>query len=144
MRPFDCISVSENFVGLFVATIVHFLVGGFFYNVDPFRSTWVTAMRQYTGDSKWPDTSQYNFGRLVAMELVLAFVKSYVALHFLTYLQITALHDALLTGFWLWIGFIMPTVSHDCWQNVPCGATIVNQLADLSRLMVVCLILTLL
>lgn len=134
----------DHIVGLFVATFAHVLTGGFFYNVDPFRSTWQNAMRWYTRDPNWPDVTKYNFGFLMGQEFVVALIRVFVALHVLTYFGVSTLHDAVITGFWLWLGLILPVISHDAWQGLPFGATFINQLCDFVRIVAVCFFLTLL
>lgn len=103
-------SVDVNVVALLVATAVNMFVGFVWYAKPVFGNVWQKLVGLSDKDMAKTD----KVTPMVAM-LVLAFVEMYVLLHFVTYAgffypDYTNVTIGLMTGFWVWVGFVLPAM----------------------------------
>lgn len=95
-----------NYPAVFVATIIHFLVGGLWYGLL-FSNKFVELMA-FT-----PEQLQEMQSRNPAKELLVTFISTlvlvYILAHFVQYTKARSALDGIQTAFWLWLGFIATT-----------------------------------
>lgn len=103
-------TVDVNIVSLLAATAVSMVVGAIWYG-PLFAKTWQKLVGLSDKDLEKAD----KVTPMVAM-VVLAFLQAYVLLHFVTYasyfyLDYSAASVGLITGVWVWLGFVLPVVA---------------------------------
>ncbi len=95
-----------NYPAVFVATIIHFFVGGLWYGLL-FSKKFVELMA-FT-----PEQLQQMQSRNPAKELLITFISTlvlvYILAHFVQYTKARSVLDGIQTAFWLWLGFIATT-----------------------------------
>jgi hypothetical protein len=83
-----------NSLSFGLAAVGQFLIGGFWYNFPLTVQPWVNGMRQYLASPKWPNNVQTNFVKVFGWEIVLILIRTYVTQHFLHFLNIKTMTDA--------------------------------------------------
>lgn len=93
-------SVDINYWAVLVAAAVNMGVGAAWYSGSLFGKQWAKAIGGKIEDMKARANQGYSISIVGA--LVMAFILS----HFVSYAGSTTFADGLVTGFWLWLGFI--------------------------------------
>jgi hypothetical protein len=103
--------VSINYIAVFVASIVAFVIGFVWYAPPVFGKKWMTAM----GLTKEKLDEQKKNG--MTLTFVISFIgtliSAYVLAHFVGLLGVVDLAGALQLGFWIWLGFVLTTSLSD-------------------------------
>lgn len=92
-------SVDVHWLAVIVAAVVNMVVGSLWYSKSLFGKEW----SKLTG-RKMEDMSGGGMGYGVAA--VAALVQSWVLAHFVVYAGSDTFWRGLVTGFWLWLGFV--------------------------------------
>ena len=92
-------SVDINWLAVIVAAVVNMVVGAVWYSRSLFGKEWM----KLTG-RKLEEMGGAGTGYGVAA--VGALVQSWILAHFVIYAGSANFWDGLVTGFWLWVGFI--------------------------------------
>jgi hypothetical protein len=96
--------INVNVAAVLVATVAQFIIGAIWY-MPLFGKLWgkIHDFDQYGADTQAAMRKQ--MVPLLALQFVLGFLTAYVLAHFLVAVD-AAFYEV---GFWVWLGFIMPT-----------------------------------
>lgn len=113
-------SMQVDWVVIFVASLVNMVIGFFWYSKYLFGSVW----------SKLAHVHMEKRPKILGKVLI-AFGFSLVIAYFLAFFQIqlgiTTVTDGMLVGFFLWLGFVIPThVSAVIWAKKPIKLFYIN------------------
>lgn len=98
--------VEVNIVSVLIAAVAAMVVGFIWYSPSVFGAQWtkLTGMKMEDENNKdMPKTYIIMFG--------LSVVTAYVMAYTLSFMQPTTTFLAAQTGFWMWLGFAMPTTA---------------------------------
>jgi hypothetical protein len=99
LRGLKMPSVDVHWLAVIVAAVVNMVVGSVWYSKGLFGKEW----SKLTG-RKLEDMGDGGKGYGIAAAGAL--VQSYILAHFVVYAESSTFADGLVTGFWLWLGFI--------------------------------------
>lgn len=131
--------VQVNWLAVLLATVSTMAVGAVWYAQGVFGSRW----------AKWAKVDMKK-ERSAAGPLVGAFVASFISAYVLAHVAYLSnqffdnsfLHDALVTGFWLWLGFTATRLFvHDAFEGRPSKLTALNAAHELVTIMIMALII---
>jgi hypothetical protein len=106
-------SVDINWGAVIVAALVNMVVGMVWYGRSLFGKEWV----KLTG-RKMEDMSGGGSGYAIAA--VGALLQAWILVHFVRYAGSTSFMDGLVTGFWIWLGFVAVVVAvHNTFEGRP-------------------------
>lgn len=107
-------NVEVNFVAVLVAGVVAMAVGFLWYGPMLFGKQWMKLMG-YTKESM--ESAKKDMGKTYSVSFVLTLVIAYVLAHVMGLSQSYYGYDAVMTGltsgFWMWLGFVMPVQATD-------------------------------
>lgn len=107
-------NVEVNFLAILVAGIVSMAVGFLWYGPMLFGKIWMQLMGHTAESMK---KAQKEMGKTYAMSFVLALVMAYVLSHVMAlsqnFFHYSMLSTGIMTGFWMWLGFVMPVQATD-------------------------------
>jgi hypothetical protein len=92
-------SVDVHWLAVIVAAVVNMVVGAVWYSKPLFAKEW----SKLTG-RKMEDMGGGGMGYGVAF--VGALIQAWILAHFVVYAGSSSFTDGLVTGFWLWLGFV--------------------------------------
>ncbi len=125
--------VQVNMWAVLLATVSSMVVGSIWYAKPVFGTTWGKLVK--LSDKQM----QQGAGRAMMQAVVAGFLTAYVLAH-VTYLANrfyggSFMNDALITAFWMWLGFSATTiVTHNAFEQKPPKLTVLavgNQLVTL-------------
>ena len=93
-------NVEINYWVVLIATVINMAVGFFWYSKGAFGARW----SKLTGVSMDDMKKRGNSG--IAVSVVTSLITAFVLAHFVRYAGATSFADGLVTGFWLWLGFV--------------------------------------
>lgn len=96
--------VDINIWAVLVAAVVNMVAGTIWYSKGLFGKEWSKLVGR-----KLEEMSGGGMGYAVAA--VGALVQAYILAHFVQYTGSTTFWDGLVTGFWLWLGFIAVAIA---------------------------------
>ncbi len=96
---------AQHALGIFIAALVAFLVGAFWYSPLLFAKAWIRAHR-YTPDEV--KAMQANASRAYAGTFVAFLLMAFVLNLFLRHLGSDSVHDGIVWAFHAWLGFAVP------------------------------------
>ena len=130
-------TIDVNYLAVLVSAIVSFLIGGLWYQAL-FGKTWEKLERKKMGAGK-------NKMVLLLINFIASLVTSYVLLHTLTYAGATSVSDALIVGFFTWLGYFAVTtiLGSVLWEGKSIKLYAMNAGFWLINLLIMSLILTL-
>lgn len=101
--------VNVNYIAVLLSGIATMIIGFIWYSPALFGKKWAKLMR-YTDESL--KAAQKKMGPMYGLSFVAALIMAFVLRHFIAYSQVansaTSLAAGIQTGFWVWLGFIMP------------------------------------
>jgi len=107
-------NVEVNFLAVFLAAIVSMAVGFMWYSHTFFAKPWMKEMGLTSESLK---KAQKEMGKIYGFSFVLALVSAYVLTHVMafseTFYGYSALTTGLTSGFYMWLGFVMPVQATD-------------------------------
>ncbi len=95
-------TIIVNYWAVLVAAIAQMIIGALWYSPVLFRKQWMSLMNLTEESMKSKKKAQRGY----VLMFVSALVMCYVLAHFVVYTKATTMLDGMLTGFWLWLGFI--------------------------------------
>ena len=103
--------VEVNLVGVLAGVVVAMLVGSIWYGNIGFMKTWM-KLEGLTKEKISEGNPVVSMGGMA----VLAFVMSYILAHVayianFYYIDYSYQSAAIMTGFWMWLGFVLPIVA---------------------------------
>lgn len=113
--------VPVNYLAVFVAAVASIVLGFLWYG-PLFGKPWMKIMGFTTADME--KAKKQGMGKtyflMTAGSLVMAFVLSHVVVFSAAYLKSTPLMTGIMTGFWMWLGFLATTqIDEQLWGNKP-------------------------
>ncbi len=96
--------VDINWLAVLIAAVINMVVGSMWYSKGVFGKEWA----KLTG-RKLDEMGSGGTGYAVAA--IGALVQSWILAHFIAYAGSTTLWKGLVTGFWLWLGFVAVVVA---------------------------------
>lgn len=95
--------VSINYLAVLVAGLSSMVVGYIWYSKPLFGNTWMRL------EGMTEEKAKQKMGMTYGGMMLLALVLAYVLAHFVDYADATTTSEALMTGFWAWLGFVVTT-----------------------------------
>lgn len=116
--------VTINFVAVFLAAVANMVIGAMWYSPMLFGTQWSALMGYKAKDlPKMQESAKKGYALMFAVSLVMA----YVMAHFISYLGISTMQEAIQFGFWVWLGFVGATqVSDHIWSEKPMQLLYIN------------------
>lgn len=130
---------SVNLLAVLVAAAAAFVVGSLWYSPLLFGNVWM----KLAGIKKTKKKVPYMWLRFL-FYFVGILIMSFVLAHMLLFMAATTVVEGLLTGFWLWLGFIAPiTLGGILWERKPIMLFVLNNAYNLVSLGILSTILIL-
>ncbi len=131
--------VEVNWLAVVLAALSTMVVGSIWYTPTVFGKQWEKL-------AKLDRKNMANPVKAISVTLVVSFISAYVLAH-VTFLSNnffgnSYLQDALMTAFWVWLGFTAARfITHDAFENRPWKLTLMNVAHELVTFMVMGLII---
>ncbi len=108
-------TVMVNWLAIIVAAVVSMIVGSIWYG-PMFGKTWMKIMGTDPNMSKAEAKAKMKgMGGLYFVQFVLSIITIYILAHYMVLVQTSVGMSGVSVGienaFWIWLGFIMPTVA---------------------------------
>ncbi|OGY28732.1 MAG: hypothetical protein A3F33_03105 [Candidatus Woykebacteria bacterium RIFCSPHIGHO2_12_FULL_43_10] len=100
-------TVNVNFWAVVAATISSMILGFVWYSAPVFGKPWMNLIGKSTDELK------NGAGLGYSVTFIGALVQAYIMAHFVTYAGAADLVNGAQTGFWAWLGFVVPTFASD-------------------------------
>ena len=97
-------NVDINMWAVLVATVVNMVVGSFWYSKSLFGKEWAKVVGRKLEEMG-------SGGKGYAVAAVGALIQAYVLAHFVQYAGSTSFWDGMITGAWLWLGFVAVVIA---------------------------------
>ena len=97
--------VSLNYLAILACVVASMVLGYLWYSMGVFGRPWMNLIGKVEADLKKGAASS------AGLALPLAFITAFVFAHIIDYVNATTVMDGLVTGFWLWLGFVFTTVA---------------------------------
>ena len=101
--------IEVNYVAVLVAAVVAMVIGFLWYHPMVFGKQWMKEVGHTEESLK---QTQKEMGKLYGLSFVLALITGYVLAHVMGLSQdfygYSRVQTGLTSGFWMWLGFIMP------------------------------------
>ncbi len=98
-------TVTINWMAVVVATAAAMIIGAVWYSKLLFGKIWQKKVNLSDKDMREGALPAY-----LGM-LVLALLTAFVLAHFVSYAQATTVWEGMVTGFWVWLGFVLPVLA---------------------------------
>lgn len=96
--------VDINYLAVLAAGVTSMIVGAAWYSPALFGKQWMKLIGLTEEDKK-----KTNLGQTYGTMFVLSLVLAYVMAHFVGYVGVTTIGEAVQFGFWIWLGFVFTT-----------------------------------
>lgn len=132
--------VEVNWLAVLLATASTMVVGSIWYTPKVFGNVWMKLAKI---DRK---KAEANGMKPILITIVVSFISAYVLAHVAylvnAYYANSFLYDTLMTGFWLWLGFIAARmITHDAFEGRPAKLTVLNVVHEFVTVLVMALII---
>ncbi len=115
--------VDINYWAVLVAAIVNFLLGAVWYSLL-FGKQWLAIINKSEAEL---EEMKKGAPRAYVLSIIAALVMSFVLAHMVDYAQATNVVDGVLSGFWLWLGFVATTnLAAVLFEARPVGLYLIN------------------
>lgn len=95
------VAVSINWWAIIVAALVNMVVGTVWYSKGVFGETWAKL-----ANMKMSDMGKNAGVYAYPLVLVGSLVQAYILRHFVVYAGANTISEGVMTGLWLWLGFV--------------------------------------
>lgn len=134
--------VSVNYVAVLLAAVSSMVVGSLWYSKAMFLDSW-TKLGRVKSDPNWGSSTMMP---MMVMTFIASLVTAYILAHVIflsnSFFQNALIQDALMTGFWLWLGLTAARMfTHDIFENRRKKFTLINAGNEFVTLMVMALII---
>ena len=127
--------VSVNLVAVLVAALASMGVGMLWYSPLLFANPWLHASG--LNEKKLKATKGTKMAQTMFVAFLSNLLMSYVLAHFVNYTEATTAFMGAQTGFWLWLGFIMPVqLGSVLWEQKPAEFFLINTAHQFVNLLV--------
>lgn len=99
--------ISINYIAVLLAAVLSYGVGAWWHSPAGFGKQWMRMMnlkREDMGGMPLTSTQAMLIGFVVYV------LVAYVLAHFVVLFNVLGWQDALVLGFWIWLGFLAPTL----------------------------------
>ncbi len=113
--------VPVNYVSIVIAAVVNMILGFVWYG-PLFGKQWISMMgwSKSDMDAAKKKGMAKSYAIMALGSLVMAFVLAHALIFASTYMNISGVSVGLSTGFWNWLGFVVPvTLSSVLWDGKP-------------------------
>lgn len=111
--------VPVNYMAVFGAAVVSMVIGSLWYG-PVFGKVWMKEMgisKEKAAAAKKKGMGM-SYGLMFVGSLIMAFVLSHALVFAQTYMGVSGASSGLSTGFWNWLGFVMPvTLGSVLWEG---------------------------
>lgn len=97
-------NVELNYGAVLVAAVINMILGAFWYSPILFAKPWMKLIGK-----KEEDLKKGNMPLLYGSSFASYLIMSYVLAHVIYYSQATTFLEGMVTGFWMWLGFVVTT-----------------------------------
>jgi len=108
------VNIGVNLLSVFLAALVSMVVGFVYYSPMVLGKPWMKEMGLSSENLK---KAQKEMGKLYGLSFVLAMVSAYILSHVMAFSMnfygYGAVMTGLTSGFWMWLGFVMPSQATD-------------------------------
>ena len=134
--------VQVDMLAVVLAALSSMVVGSIWYARPVFGNVWIKLARIDVKQNAAGAKMAYALGATLVVSFLTAYVLAHVTYLSNQFFQESYLHDALMTGFWLWLGFIAARfITHDAFEGRRKKLTILNITHELVTIMVMALII---
>lgn len=132
--------VQINYLAVFLAMVSSMVVGAVWYSKSVFGTTWAKLVK--LSDKDMVAGAPRAMGITVVVSLITAFVLAHMSFIAHSFYGNSFLYDAMLTAFWLWLGFTAARiVTHDVFEQRQTKLTVLSVTHELITLEVMALII---
>lgn len=93
-------TVELNYWAILVGGASNMIIGYIWYSMPVFGRSWINLI------GKTEQELKAGSGRAIGVMVVLALITSFVMAHFVDYTNATSFMDGVITGVWVWLGFV--------------------------------------
>lgn len=116
--------VIINWVLILLAAVVSMAIGFLWYSPYGLGKSWMEVMGWAESEFK---QRQKEMGMMYALIAVVALIQAFVVYHLVAFMGAISLLGGLFTGFWLWVGLVMPVqLSNTIYEGKPWKLFIIN------------------
>lgn len=134
--------VEVNYIAVLLAALSTMVVGSIWYTPAVFGKAWMKLAKVKPNQKMSTAQTVKLFGLTFIASLVSAYVLAHVTYLSNQFFGNTFLQDALSTGFWLWLGFIVARIlTHDLFEGRPGKLTFLNLTHEFFTVMIMALII---
>lgn len=127
--------VQVNWLAIVLAMVSSMVVGTIWYAKPVFGDKWAKMVG--LDDKKMKEGSGKAIGITVVVSLITAYVLAHVTYLSNAYFANSFMQDALMTAFWVWLGFTAARfITHDAFEQRPMKLTAMNIAHELVTFMV--------
>ena len=128
-------AVSINLVAVLVTSIIAMVIGFLWYSPVLFGNAWMKLSKLTPKDME--KAKKKGMGKTYFLSFLGILLMNYVLAHFVDYTQATSFFEGILTGFWVWAGFVAPVLLGSIfWEGKPVKLYLINSLHYLVMLAV--------
>ena len=110
--------VDVNYVAVLAAAIASFVIGAVWYSPMLFGKMWMKLSN--VSDKEMKKAKEKGMTKNFAVQFLASLVMAYVLAHFVQYTQSSTITEGMLTGFWIWLGFIATVmIGMVLWEGKP-------------------------
>lgn len=133
-------NVEVNYLAVVLAMVSSMVVGMIWYAKPVFGNKWFKLV------GMTDEKAKKGSGKAIAVTVVVSLITAYVLAHvaFLSnqFFKDSFLMDAVMTSFWMWLGFVVTRfVTHDAFEQRPAALTVMNSAHELVTLLVMGLVI---
>jgi hypothetical protein len=134
--------VSVNYLAVLLAALSSMVVGAAWYSPKIFGNTWMKLAKVKMGVNNSPHEMTVMYGLTFLASLATAYVLAHVTFLSNKFFGNTFLYDALMTAFWLWLGFTAARMlTHDLFEGRRKKLTLLNSAHELVTFLVMAVII---
>ena len=129
--------ISINYLAVLITAIVSFIIGAIWYSKVLFAKPWERLSNVKMGEGK-------NLPLLFIINFIATFIVAWVFAHTVKYAGATTFIDAILVGFFTWLGYfaLATLLGTILWESKPFNLYLINAGYWLINLLVMATILT--
>lgn len=115
-------NIEVNFWAVLLAAVANMVIGSIWYSKAMFANKWMALTGKTEEEIRSSGSSMAYIGMMVG-----ALVMAYVLAHFINYAQADTVSEGLVTGFWIWLGFVVTVKLSDVlFEGRPKGLFAIN------------------
>ncbi len=134
-------TITINYLAVLLSAISAMVIGGLWYSPLVFGNVWMKLAN--ITEKQIKEAKKKGMTKSYILMFFSTVVMSYVLAHFVKYMQITTVGNALKLAVWIWLGFITTIlISSVLWEGKPVKLYFLNISHYLITLIVMTIILT--